>query len=587
MEVPNTPPETIRAFDPEGKEILITREQWRTEVLPNLLRESWSEPEHLYLLILNSINDGFLAEILPAAQHLHQTDPIPARGTCTYAIALMESGQLTEAEQVLLDFLKKHEDEGSVLTNLAKIYSLRNQPEQAEQTLWRALQAEPNLDHGLAWFVQIHEADATGALERIAALPNAWRARLWLARGQILSGNLPRALELYEEAIVLAPNPIPGDFLMQMSGDLGGNGHLAELIALTTPHFVPELHGLPVGNNLIKANFDSGNIAAAAAIREQLARFNRPDWQAPLAFWEQEIARVHAAIQQPAAIQPPSQPAQIQVGMIRIDGPIWMPAGSPGQQLFADKPTGGPSVTFLGGTAETPPRQPGPIDPNILDGPGRMSRALPLFLAEQIDMRTAAAGRALLPWAVGDQAGFIVSGAAWSEQAAAQSVAPEAQRSDYVVTVHIDARVEPWTAELVFLRTADGARIGELDAEFPSTNPEQALPGLADQVVELLGGASGPRGYQAPLGTGFTPYLARLEQLLAVRCAAMPGVPDHFLQGERDILTGQLTAAAVDPDNLASRLLLIETMAAVERLRPATAAEFRPHLDAFLGSTTA
>jgi hypothetical protein len=67
----------------------------------------------------------------------------------------------------------------------------------------------------------------------------------------------------------------------------------------------------------------------------------------------------------------------------------------------------------------------------------------------------------------------------------------------------------------------------------------------------------------------------------------MPGVPESFLQGERELLAGHLESAAAEPENVASRLLLIETMGAVERLRPDAAAEFRPHLDAFLGASSA
>jgi tetratricopeptide (TPR) repeat protein len=573
METAAAVPETIRAFDPDGKELLIPREQWRTETLPNLIRESWGEPEQLYRLILNSINDGFTAEIAEAAQHLHATDPLHARGACTYAIALMEVGKASEAKQILLAYTHQHGEEGSVLTNLAQASSLCGQAELVEPTLWRALTAEPNLDHGLAWYIHLQQEQspeaAVAALKLIATLPGAWRARLWLARGRLEAGDLATASALYREALELAPRPVPGDFLMQMSGDLGTAGHIAALIELTAPHFIPEFHGLPVGNNLIKANFDLGNLAAVAALHGSLAAFNRPDWREPLAFWEQEIARVRAAPQAPA------QP--VQMGMLRIDGPIWMPPGSPGQELFGSKLNGGPSVTFLGGTAETTGVIGQQIDPRAIEGPGRMSRALPLFLAEQVEMRSAARGRAMLPWAVGG--GFVVTGAVWGEQSALQA----GKESDYVVTVHIDAGVEPWTAELVFLRTADGARIGELDAEFPSSNPEQALPKLADEVVELLGGASGARGYHAPEGDGFTPYLARLEQLLAVRCAAMEGVPESFLQGEHEILAGHLAQVAGEPENLASRLLLIETFAAVERVRPASAAAFRPQIEELLG----
>jgi tetratricopeptide (TPR) repeat protein len=567
------PADVIRAFDQDGREVLVPRAEWRDNVLPGMLKEAWENPDQLYILILNSLNEGFIAEMAPAAEHLYNTDPVPARGTCMWGIVLLQTGRLDDAERLFTDFLTQHGDEGSVLTNLAKVYALRNDNELAESTLWRALEAEPNLDNGVGWYVGLQqekggEPAAAAALDRLAALPGSWRAHLWQARAALLAKDVPAAVALYTQAIDRAPKPTPGDLLMQMSGDLGAQGHLNELIALTQPQFVPEAHGLPVGNNLLKANIDTGNVAAAAEIHHALALFNRPDWAGPLAFWQQEIAKLQGTAQ-PGTQQPDQQ---VQIGMLRMDGPVWLPAGSPGRSLFGAKTEGGPSVTFLGGTAET-----ASSEAQVLDGPGRMSRALPLFLAEQVEMRTGAQGRSMLPWAMGQQSGFVVSNSVWTEDMAVQSVSADAVRSDYVVTTHIDASVEPWTAELVFIRTADGTKIGALDAEFPSDNPAQALLGLADEVVELLGGGDAAPGYTVP--ADFTPYLARLEQLLAVRCASMDGVPPNFLTGEREILAGNLQQAAAEPENLPSRLLLVETFGAIDRVRPGATAEFREAIE--------
>ncbi|WP_162536492.1 tetratricopeptide repeat protein [Granulicella sp. WH15] len=567
-------PDVVRAFDQDGREVLVPRAEWREQVLPNLVQSAWENPEQLYLLIVNSLNEGFTSEMAAAAQQLYAIDTIPARGACMWAVILIQEGRLDEAEEILNGYLAKHGDEGSVLTNLAQIAAMRGNQEQAETTLWRAIQAEPNIDNALGWYVSLQqqkggEAAANAALQTIATLPGSWRAQLWQARAAMLAQDMPTAVSLYQESLERAPRPVPGDLLMQMSGDLGGNGRLIELIGLTSPHFDPEVHGLPVGNNLIKANLDQGNADAAEQLVKTLAQFGRPDWKSGLEFWEQEIAKLRGAQGTAAA------PDQIQVGMLRMEGPVWLPAGSPGRGLFGPKAAGGPTVTFIGGTAETSSQE-----AQVLDGPGRMSRALPLFLAEQVEMRTAANGRSMLPWAMGQQSGFVVGAAAWTPEMAVQGVAADGSGSQYVVTVHIDAAVEPWTAELVFIRTSDGVTIGELDAEFPSASPEDGLLGLANEVVELLGGDEPARGYSVP--HSFSGYLSRLEQLLAARCTAMEGVPPSFLQGEREILEGNLYQYIEEPENLASRLLLVETFGAIERVRPAVAAEYRERLEKLL-----
>ena len=636
--------EGIRAFDQYGREIVVPRQQWAAEVLPNMLAEVRQNPELLSTLILNSLNDGFVQEVAEPAQHLYATDPIPARGTCIWGIVLMQTGRLDQAEQIFNTYLANHPADGSVLLNLAKVQASRNQLELSDATLWRALEVDPNLDNGVGWYASLAAdraatkaaeaaetpeaaqaaAQAAGqqagteALLRIATLPGSWRPQLWLARGTLAAGDLESARQLYAEALAHAPRPVPPDALMQISGDLGGSGLLAELIEFTAPHFLPEVHGLPVGNNLIKAYVDTDNLTAATAIKNSLQAFNRPDWQEGLSFWDTELAR-----RQAPAIQPGNQPgaqqqAQIQLGLLRVDGPIWLPPQSPARSLFAAKPTTGPSVTFLGGTAEAPSAAPtegtdaadgtpsGP-NPQVIDAIGRLTRSLPLFFAEQTDLRTAAHGRALIPWAVGGDGqpgGFVVSSARWPDAVAVQMVGEPANRTDYVVSVHLDAEVEPWTADLAFLRTSDGVRIGELQAEFHPADPDEchnSLTQLAQEVVNLLavlGPTTSPELYRVPPAAFFSAYLLRLEQLLAIRCTTVQGATPMTISGEREILAGELDLCLAGPANLPARLLLVETLGVLTQTRPEVAEQFRenfqrlttehpiPALDALFTQTT-
>ena len=106
---------------------------------------------------------------------------------------------------------------------------------------------------------------------------------------------------------------------------------------------------------------------------------------------------------------------------------------------------------------------------------------------------------------------------------------------------------------------------------------------LATEVLELLGEAERTRasvGYEVPSGAGFTAYLMRLEQLLAVRCAGMPDVPAGFLNGEREILESGLSLSRSEPDNAAVRVLAVETLAGMRAIHPEIAAEFLPKLQA-------
>ena len=593
------PQEGIRAFDQNGQEVVIPREEWRTNVLPQMLADLKEQPDQLYVLILNSMNDGFFTEVTDSAAHLYATDPVKARGTCLWAIVLIQQRRLDEAEQVLDAYLQTHGEDGAVLMNLAKVYAERGDMEKATTTLWHAIELEPNLENGIGWYAaQEHEKGgedaANAAFERIRKIEGSWRAQLWLARAALNKGQPEDALALYNEALAAAPRPVPADFLMQMSGDLGGRGRLRELLELTTPHFVPEVHGLQVGNNLIKASIDSGELRLAKAVTDSLHALGRPDWRPTLNFWEGAIAQ--AASSNPQAAQQLSGQAGAQgeqqaeqqgaqIAMLRVDGPVWLRAGEEARNSFAPKPAGGPGIAFLGGSAEPPEA---PID-GVLQMPdllGRLTRALPLFLSEQVDLRTVANSRAVLPWAVpgsgqaGEQAGgFVVSGESWPDSTAVQAIAGPEGETEYVVSVHIDGEVKPWTAVLAFVRVRDGVRIGELDHEFDSDAPEEGLRKLADEVVELLRAAAAENdapGYEVPHGAAFTDYLLRLESLLAVRCAAIEGTAPHFLSGERAILEGVRTLSEQEPKNRAVSMLASETLEAMRMVRPELAAEFAP-----------
>jgi tetratricopeptide (TPR) repeat protein len=577
-----TPPaDGIRAFDSYGREVIVPREEWRTNVLPGMVRQAWENADQLYMVILNSLNDGFVAEMTEAAERLYAMDSVPARGACMWSIVLMQTGRMDEAEKVLSGFTANQGEDASVLVNLAKVYAETGRREPAEQTLWHAIEVEPNHDNGLGWYAsQAQERGGDEAtrevLERVAAMPSSWRAQLWLARGELNGGGLGRAKQYYAEALERAPKPIPPDLLMQMSGDLGSKGHLRELIELTAPHFVPQLHGMAVGNNLIKALVDTGNLEPAEQVKASLWAQNRPDWKDALAFWDAEIAR-----QRVAGVNAAGAPQQLQVGMLRVDGPIWLPPGSPARGLFRAKSAAAPTVTFLGGTAEAP-QQPSQTEMQMADALGRMTRSLPLFFAEQVEMRTAAAGRAMAPWAVSPVSGFVVSGQRWPDETAVQAVKVPENASDYVVTVHVDGEVEPWTTELAFVRSSDGIRIGELQAEFSPATPEQGLAELADEVVELLsvlGPAEESPAYKVPGPRTFASYLLRLEQMLAVRCASMEGVPPNFLNGEHEILMGELDLCLAEPANVPARLLLQGTFAAMEKLKPEVTRDFAGKLE--------
>jgi hypothetical protein len=76
---PAKDPKMVRVYDAYGREMFITKENWRTNVLPGSIKTNWDDAEKLFNIIVGSLNDGFFSDILPAAKHLHEIDPNPAR----------------------------------------------------------------------------------------------------------------------------------------------------------------------------------------------------------------------------------------------------------------------------------------------------------------------------------------------------------------------------------------------------------------------------------------------------------------------------------------------------------------------------
>ena len=577
---PAMDPDMIRVHDAYGREMFITKAQWRDSILIGHIKKVWDKPDELAPTIIQALQDGFAADVVKAAAHLADIDPNAERGHVLLAVTHLQLKNYDAAEAALTRLFRRHGETGSALTNLAKVHSGRGDEALALATLWRGLTVDPNQENGLGWYEVIHrekDGPAAGldAYRRVAALPGAWRARLWLARDRLDQRDLPAALALYAEALACAPRPVPTDLLVQLSGDLGNHAHLPEIIQLAEPHFDIAVHGLAVGNNLIKANLDLGRLDAARALLDRLYAQNRPDWKQNLSFWDTEIAKARVAIADVPA------PDQIELTLLTLAGPVWLPPGSPAHELFPAKPADAPVVTFLGGSAEMPPA-PEPHRIRMADGPGRLSRALTLYFAEQVEFATAAITRTLVPWITKPSPSFAVSGVAWEDSGAAAHARTGERPADFVVTTHLRCTVEPWRIELRLVRTIDAKCLAEAATPCSSADPALALPLM---TRELLGALSAHADLPAqipkiPLGPSpaTSAYLLRLEQLLAVRTAGIEPARSN-LSGEREILAGQLQLCLDHPENLPARLIFAHTLRGMKKVRPDILAEFRIRTD--------
>ncbi len=556
--------EPIKAFDNFGREILIPRQEWIDNViLPNLKRV-WNQPDDLAGFLINAFSDGFFREVEVAAKHLHLTDPIPSRGTALLGIIYLETSRPADAEQLFAAHILEHGEDGVTLTNLAKAQSALGREDESLQTLWHALELDPNQDNGLGWYEVIHREQggpsaSIDALKRIAALPGSWRARLWLARTQLENRHLDSAISLYQEALGLAPRPVPTDLLTQMSGDLGNHGHLPELFTLTSPHFDVETHGIMVGNNLVKAAIDTGQLDSARTLLRELESYQRPDWRQTLDFWESELTKATLEIHDPVPA------AKLQMAMLQVNGPLWLKPDHATAALVPPRLADAPHISFLGSSYESV-RMPseGSVQPS--DSPGRMSRALPLFLSEKVYLHSDARTTTLIPWFTNDGGGFGLFGQApdLAEIAhhARQTPAEDGERpADFLVSSHLFVHGENWNLQIALVRTIDSKTLVSTSYDFPEFGFRHIAAVVGEDLLAALDTEAGITRHHPPSGTRVADeeldhYLFRLEQTLAVRCGTMDGTPSSFLSNPAEILDGMVHLSLQNPGHIPSRILL-------------------------------
>lgn len=576
---PATDPNMMRVFDAQGRERFITRDEWREKMLRPQLERVWNDPEHLYATIAKSLTDGFLADMVEPAEQLAAIDTLPERGAVVLAVVYRESKRLDDSERVLRAQIEKHGESAITLVHLAKLEADRGAFDVAVQGFQRALGLDANQPEGLQWYCSIireksGEPAALEALRQIAGVPGSWRPQLWLARDALGRKELAEALAIYREAISRAGAPAPVDLLVQMTGDLGSTGHPAELLELAGPLFNVKAHGLVAADNLLRACIDVAAFNAFRGLLDLLYAEKRNDWRQRLGYWDAVLGRARAAVASA------NQKGPRTIAMVVDDGPVWMLPLTQVGELLPESAGETVSIAFLGSTVESP------ADPNqdpqrVADAAGRLSRALPLFLAEQAYFNGNARVRPLVPWVVGEFPAFAVGNDPWNNPEAAERARSLEPACQYSVVTHLEALSEPWRVDLRLVRAADGVVVGAAAVEFKLADLEGAVRELAAELLKLLEQKAGvvpkpaPAAYAVPSGPVFGLYFMLLEQLLAVRCHTLPDVPVDYLHGERGVVDSCFQFCHAEQANVLPRLLLVQVLRRLRAVRPQVVEEYR------------
>jgi tetratricopeptide (TPR) repeat protein len=560
----------VRGYDQFGRKVEIGREAWRRDVLLPNLTASRDKPDALYDLIIGALNDDFAADVLEAARRLAENDPVPPRGANLLAVVLLQLKDFPGARDVLERAITRYGESAYLLANLARAYAAAGDDERAQALIWRALQLDPNEESSLNWMIS--GANARGGQEavlaayaRAAALPGSWRAQLWLARSALEFGQLDEATTLYEQALGRA-QPIPADLLMQLSGDLGNRGYTELLIRLTQPRFDLATHGLTVGNNLLRAYLDLGMFAEARKLLEQLYSRQRPDWREHLISWEQKLDDAQKRYGEVAA--------PLDLVVMQLDQPVWARGVLGFDTLLPAKTPAAPRVHFICGSGEAQEEIGGKIVAQPTNELGRIARAVPMFLAEEVYLRTSARTAFLLPWM--QRGGFVLSAKPWTRGFLPSDPAPP----EVFVFLHVDARAAAWLLKVTIEPVRSAAAPVTFEQSFTLASAGHDVLTLLYDVIARLTALLALRREESGGGLGTPPteslpgYLTGIEQALAIGLAARHVGNESFLHQERSIFDHLFDVALHGGDLLRPRMLLVNALENETRRRPDIAREY-------------
>ena len=516
------PDEFITVYDERGRELKVKRADWVSNVLMPAIENAWNDPKELSSQIVQALQDDFVEQVAEAAERLVELDRESENALVLVAVVRMEKEDFAGATRALERSIAKHGPSGIVLTNLAKVLERRGDVPASRATLKRGLELDPNQDNGLLWWAALAreekgEAGYLAALTEIAQGPGAWRPQLWLARSKLKQGQRADALRLYDE--VLAKADRSADVLMMVTGDLGNAGALDELVRLTAERYAPEIHGPPAGFNLIQAYKQLGRSVEALALIRKLQAMGWAPFAASLAALETEIV----------AATPRGEVSAPKVSALVFDEPLWTRGLFEPDWLLPSRGEGDPFVglcTFANETirADAPRLQ-------SADPLGRLTRALPLYLAEMLRLRFRLRARAVIlathhgPAVFGQQLGRDTVDGMLSEVMGHRLAIAGS-------LIESGVKLEIWKVGGSEASTSVSVAVPLTDVTLVVTSVERALlDGL--KSLATLTEAPLPPSYEAPPHDLLAGYASALEQLLFQMMAANAIVLPDSIWNER------------------------------------------------------
>jgi Flp pilus assembly protein TadD len=558
----------IPMIDAKGQEVKIPRRKWIEEFLPEGLRKAWDDPEMLYALLVAAVDEKAGAAVMYGIRRLAEIDADPQRPAVLEGIALMQTGQTDQAEQVFRSFVERHGATASILTNLARIEQQRGNQTQAEATLRQALELDANLEGCLAWHIALQrqrggDEAATAALQSLAEQPKNWRARLWIAQRRLKENQIEAALELYRG--ILTEGHAGGEALVLITDDLKRVGRAKELIELAMPIYDVRKHGPIAGMNLLGALGAAGQFDQAARLLQTLRDLNMPVLNGMLEEFAKRLAQASAA----ARPQPTPAPAGPQrITALPMLHPLWIAGIRRPDALLPPRKPDAVKVALFSLADQTRSNPDAQSETDLT----RLARSLPIFLAEALRLRSDAASMCVVPVMPGT--GPAIVGTPWPLPHMLSNCPPEFV-PDYVVCGALTRGTRGAKIELHVFRVRDKEPLRTL--RVPAGNDFSGAAAAAER--DLLACLSAV-GVQAIDGSWTAPqsadaYVACLGNLFLQTLAAKGVIDKSKLTNEPEVLASYVRLVEAEPQSPLPLLVAAAGVAAARRYGSPLAGEYQ------------
>ncbi len=568
----------IKIYDEYGREFLITKEEWRKNVLPGNLKRSWNDPEKLYQDIVMALRDEHFQDVLAASERLLAIDNDKERSYIIRSILLMKNGKLKKAKEILQDYINKYGETGYILTNLAKVYAEEKDQVKTEQILWKGLQLDPNQDNGLGWWLAIcKEKNGQTAyleeLKKIAEINGSWRAQLWLAVEALKEKNISAAKKYYEHVLSRAMD-VPG-VLMAISGDLGKAGYYDEIFSLILPIYDPEKHDVQVGFNILQAYLESKKYAEGRQYLKRMYSLNRPDIHDNLTFYSDKFYDNTSNL--PRDI---TDPGKISAEIVSLDKPIFYYGLKDADWLLPEVTRNGPKIVIMplaninAGNKMVMQRE---------DDIGRLTRSIPLYIGEKLFFETNCSTQVLIP--VTNDGSVITTGTEYDVDYLLAGLAK--RKENNVPDIYVSGTIKDTdnTCEVVISiwDCKSRQKIKSISQNSEEREIGKLIKELADELFKYLDSINDfkrvkPINYYRPLDNTLVggQLLAYGQAFILVLASNKLGKKESIF-GESGIIRNPLDLSLMALDILIPKILFISNLAKAFSYHSDVLAEFKKY----------